>query len=71
MAELAPGPMRTVDVAALLGKTATATSPVRNGLLKKALCYSPRWGEIDFTVPMFDSFMRRWIPDLGQVVPDR
>ena len=46
---------------------ATALSPTRDGLLKKALCYSPRWGEIDFTVPMFDTFLKRWIPDLGSV----
>jgi len=64
MAELGPSPVRTVDVAALLAKKATALGPTRNGLLKKALCYSPRWGEIAFTVPMFDGFMKRWIPDL-------
>jgi hypothetical protein len=65
MAELGPGPVRTADVAARLGKKATALGPTRDGLLKKALCYSPRWGSIDFTVPMFDGFMRRWIPDGG------
>ena len=37
---------------------------MREGLIKKALCYSPRYGEIDFTVPIFDSLMKRWIPDL-------
>ena len=37
---------------------ATALGSVRDGLLKKSLCYSPRWGEIEFTVPMFDEFMR-------------
>jgi hypothetical protein len=64
MAELGPGPVRSAEVAALLGKKTTALGPTRDGLLKKALCYSPRWGEIDFTVPMFDGFMKRWIPDL-------
>jgi len=39
-------------------------------LLKKSLCYSPRWGEIEFTVPMFDSFMKRWIPELSSVMPN-
>src|ERR1019366_392665 len=57
MAELCPGPVRSVEVAELLGKKATALGPTRDGLLKKALCFSPRWGEIDFTVPMFDAFM--------------
>jgi hypothetical protein len=66
MAELGPGPVRSVKVASLLGKSATALSPTRDGLLKKALCYSPRWGEIDFTVPMFDTFLKRWIPTWGR-----
>ncbi|HEX3426874.1 MAG TPA: ATP-binding protein [Acidimicrobiales bacterium] len=64
MGELGPGPARSGDVARLLGRKATAVAPTRDGLLKKALCYSPRWGEIDFTVPMFGDFMKRWLPDL-------
>ncbi|HUC14199.1 MAG TPA: hypothetical protein VMS00_07080, partial [Acidimicrobiales bacterium] len=63
-AELGPGPARSGDVAALLKKKATALGPTRDGLIRKALCYSPRWGEVDFTVPMFDAFMKRWIPNL-------
>ena len=65
MAELGPGPVRSSAVAKLLGKAPTALGPTRDGLIKKALCWSPRWGEIDFTVPMFDAFMRRWIPRPG------
>lgn len=68
MAELVPGPIRTSAVAALLGKKTTAVAPVRDVLIKKALCYSPRWGEIDFTVPMLDRFMKRLIPDLRDVL---
>jgi hypothetical protein len=68
MAELAPGPVRSGEVAAVLGKKITAFGPTRDSLIKKAVCYSPRWGEIDFTVPMFDAFTRRWIPDLDSVV---
>lgn len=64
MAEFGPGPARSGDVAKLLGKASTALGPTRDGLIKKALCFSPRYGEIDFTVPMFDAFMRRWLPDL-------
>jgi hypothetical protein len=63
MAELGPGPARSGDVAALLAKKTTALGPTRDGLIRKALCYSPRYGEIDFTVPLFDGFMRRWIPN--------
>ncbi len=61
MAELGPGPVRSSDVAALLGKKTSALATTRDALIKRALCYSPRWGEIDFTVPMFDDFMKRWI----------
>ena len=68
MAELGPGPVRSGDVARLLEKKTTALGPTREGLLRKALCYSPRWGEIDFTVPMFDDFMRRWIPELTSLI---
>ncbi len=62
MAELGPGPVRSGEVAAVLAKTMQGVAPVRDSLIKKALCYSPRLGEIDFTVPMFGAFMRRWIP---------
>ncbi len=62
MAELGPGPVRTSDVAAALGKGPQGVGPVRETLIKKALCYSPRYGEIAFTVPLFDAYMKRWIP---------
>jgi hypothetical protein len=68
VAEFGPGPARSGEVAVLLGKKTTALGPTRDGLIKKALCYSPRWGEIAFTVPMFDDFMKRWIPDLGSLI---
>ena len=64
MAELGPGPVRSAEVAQLLESRRHRWVPTRDGLLKKSLCYSPRWGEIDFTVPLFDQFMKRWIPDL-------
>jgi len=46
----------------LLGKRPQGVGPVRESLLKKALCYSPRYGEIAFTVPLFDEFMKRIMP---------
>jgi hypothetical protein len=64
MAEVGTGPVRSSDVAKALGKTAGSLGPVRDQLIKRAICYSPRWGEIAFTVPLFDQFMRRWIPEL-------
>jgi hypothetical protein len=65
MAELGPGPVRSADVARTLHKTPQAVGPVRDTLMKRALCYAPRHGEIAFTVPLFDQYMRRWI----QAVP--
>jgi hypothetical protein len=64
MAEVGAGPVRSSDVARALGKSASSLGPVRDQLIKRAICYSPRWGEIAFTVPLFDQFMRRWIPEL-------
>jgi hypothetical protein len=64
MAELGPGVVRSAEVAALLGKKTTQVAPVRDTLMKKALCFSPGFNELAFTVPMFDQFMRRWIPGL-------
>ena len=32
---------------------------LRDSLIGKGLCYSPREGRIDFTVPLFDQFLRR------------
>lgn len=63
MAELGPGSIRTSDVAALLGKRPQGVGPVRDTLIKKALCYSPHYGEIAFTVPLFDEYMKRRIPE--------
>jgi AAA ATPase domain len=62
MAELEPGPIKSAEVAARLGRTTNALAPARDQLIKRALCYSPRLGEIDFTVPLFGDFMKRWLP---------
>lgn len=62
MAELGPGPYRTSDVADKLGVKITTLGPVRASLMKKGMVYSPSHGEMAFTVPLFDEFMRRAIP---------
>ena len=54
-----PGPFKSGDVSRKMGKTTTQTGPVRDTLIKRGLCYSPRHGDLAFTVPMFDSFVRR------------
>jgi hypothetical protein len=62
MAELGPGTVRSADVATLLQKKTTQVAPVRDALMKKAICFSPRFNELAFTFPMFDQFMKRSIP---------
>ncbi len=62
MADLGAGPYRTGDVADRLGVKITAQGPVRASLIKKGMVYSPSHGEMDFTVPLFDAFMRRAMP---------
>ena len=63
MAELGPGPHRSGDIAELLGKKPSAVAPVRNRIIGKGMAYSPSHGDTAFTVPLFDSFMRRTMPD--------
>lgn len=62
IAELGCGPQRTGDIAAALGVKITSLGPVRAKLIKKGMIYSPAHGDIAFTVPLFDEFMRRAVP---------
>jgi len=62
MAELGPGPYRTGDIADTLGVKITTLGPVRASLIKKGMVYSPSHGDMAFTAPLFDNFMRRAIP---------
>jgi len=54
-----PGPYKSGDVSRHLGRKTTQTGPTRDSLIKRGLCYAPRHGELAFTVPMFDDFVRR------------
>jgi hypothetical protein len=63
MAELGPGPAKSSDVAGLLGKKTAQLGTIRESLIRRALCYSSERNEIAFTVPLFDQFMRRWMPE--------
>ncbi len=62
MAELGSGPYRTGDVADKLDAKINTLGPVRANLIKKGMIYSPSHGDMAFTVPLFDEFMRRAIP---------
>ncbi len=63
MAELGPGPYRTSEIADCLGKKLTTLGPVRASLIKKGMVYSPSHGDMAFTVPLFDDYMRRAMPE--------
>jgi hypothetical protein len=64
MAELGAGAHRTGDIANALGVQVTSLGPVRAKLIKKGMIYSPAHGDMAFTVPLFDEFMVRAMPEL-------
>ena len=63
MAERGPGPHRSGDVARILQRPVTSLGPTRSQLIAKGMVWSPSHGDTDFTVPLFDQFMRRIMPD--------
>lgn len=63
MAELGAGPYRTADIAEKMGVKISTLGPVRASLIKKGMVYSPSHGEMAFTVPLFDEFIRRAMPN--------
>jgi len=66
MAELGDGPYRSGEVATKLNRPASAVSPTRQDLIDKGLIYATEeYGYVDFTVPRFHEFMRRYM-DLAQ-----
>ncbi|MCB1085326.1 MAG: ATP-binding protein [Chlamydiia bacterium] len=63
MATLGKGTYKVSDVAGKFGTRVSGLSPVRASLMKKGMIYSPSYGYIAFTVPLFDEFMVRVIPE--------
>ena len=61
MASLGPGPYRSGAVAEFMGRTTQQVSTVRDSLIKRGVCFAPARGVIEFTVPMFDDYVRRRI----------
>jgi hypothetical protein len=62
LAELGSGPQRSGDIAQLFGVKVQSVAPLRAGLLKKGMIYSPSHGDTAFTVPLFGEFMLRVMP---------
>lgn len=63
MAQLGSGAIRSGDIANCLGVKVNSIGPVRSKLIKKGMIYSPAYGDIAFTVPLFDEFMKRAMPN--------
>lgn len=63
MAELGPGPHRSGDIADQLMRDVTKLGPTRGQLIAKGMIWSPGHGDTAFTVPLFDEFMKRIMPD--------
>lgn len=69
MATLGPGPHRSGEIAKVLQRKVESLGPTRSALIKKGMVWSPSHGDTAFTVPLFDAFMKRempdWIPPAG------
>ncbi|MGX5695701.1 AAA family ATPase [Agromyces soli] len=68
MAELGPEPQKAADVARVMGRESSQLGPTRAELIDMGLLYTPEHGYAAFTVPDFDRFMKRAVPEL--VVPE-
>lgn len=63
MAALGHGAHRSGDIADRLGLQLNSIGPVRAKLIQKGMIYSPAHGDLEFTVPLFDEFMLRAMPE--------
>jgi hypothetical protein len=63
MAALGAGPHRSGDIAEKLGVKVSSVAPTRNSLITKGMLYSPAHGDTAFTVPLFDAFIHRVMPE--------
>jgi hypothetical protein len=63
MASLGEGPYRVAEVARAFGaRDQRRVSVHRESLIEKGLIWSPRRGQVDFTVPLFNEFVREHFP---------
>lgn len=62
LAQFGEGVHRSAEVADLIGKSTSQLGPVRDSLIRKGMIYSPAYGDIAFTVPLFEQFMTRTMP---------
>jgi hypothetical protein len=69
MAELGRGPHRSGDIAAKLARPVEQVAPIRANVIAKGMAYAPAHGDTAFTVPMFDAYMRRVMPEFAPRAP--
>ena len=62
MAELGSGPHRSSEVAEAFGKTLGGAAPHRDKMINRGMIWSPKRGFLDFTVPLFDEYLKRTVP---------
>ncbi len=65
LADMGETVQRSGEIAERLGVKVQSIAPVRNGLIKKGMIYSPAHGDTAFTVPLFAEFMKRIMPAAG------
>jgi hypothetical protein len=63
LAELGGSQQRSGEIANLLSIDVQSAAPIRNNLIKKGMIYSPNHGDTAFTVPLFEGFMKRIMPN--------
>lgn len=64
MAELGAEPQLASDVAVLLNRSSSQCGTTRKQLIDKGLLYATEHGYAAFTVPKFDQYLKRAIPEL-------
>lgn len=64
LSDLGGGVHRSGNIADKLGVKIQSVAPIRNNLIKKGMIYSPSHGDTEFTVPLFDEFMKRVMPSM-------
>jgi len=62
LADLGDTAQRSGEIAERLKVKVQSIAPVRNGLIKKGMIFSPAHGDTAFTVPLFSDFMKRIMP---------
>jgi hypothetical protein len=52
-------PYDTGEISKCLGKQPNQSAPIRSNLIEKGFIFSVGHGKIDFSVPLFDEFLKR------------